>query len=92
VALVAERAVKVLIPRDSNEKLLGRVVYVGPLIAPVEADKQVAHLKVFRGTQEVLDLPLKTATSVEAGSLSRRAVDAGWEYASGLFRKYVLKH
>ena len=66
-------------------------VYTGPLIAPVGAGREVARLKIFRGTEQVLDLPLKTTAAVEQGSLPRRAMDAGLEYATVLFRKYVLK-
>ncbi len=91
VPLVADTEVKILAPRTGNEKFTGRVVYDGPLIAPIEAGKQVAHLKIMRGTAEVLDLPLKTASAVEVGSLQRRAMDAGLEYATVLFRKYVIK-
>jgi D-alanyl-D-alanine carboxypeptidase (penicillin-binding protein 5/6) len=58
-------------------------------MAPVEAGQQIARLKISRGSTQVLDLPLKTAASVEVGSLPRRAMDAGLEYAGGLFRKYV---
>ncbi len=58
-------------------------------MAPVDAGKEVARLKVFRGSIEVLDLPLKTAAAVEVGSLPRRAMGAGLEYVGGLFQKYV---
>lgn len=93
VPLTADGAVTILIPKSSasTEKLTGRIVYTGPLPAPVEAGKEVARLKIFRGTEQILDLPLKTAENVEQGSLPRRAMDAGLEYATGLFRKYVLK-
>ena len=87
--LVAEREVKILSPRVDAEKFTGRIVYNGPLMAPVDAGKEVARLKVFRGSIEVLDLPLKTAAAVEVGSLPRRAMDAGLEYVGGLFQKYV---
>ncbi len=87
--LVAEKEVKILVPRVGAEKFTGHIVYNGPLMAPVEAGKEVARLKIFRGSVEVLDLPLKTAAPVEVGSLPRRALDAGLEYVGGLFRKYV---
>lgn len=87
--LVADHEVKILLPRVGSEKFSGRIIYKGPLMAPVAADQEVARLKIFRGTAEVLDLPLKTAASVEVGSLPQRAMDAGLEYATGLFRKYV---
>ncbi len=89
IPLVAAHEVKILSPRVSAEKLSGKIVYNGPLAAPVEAGKEVARLKIFRGSTEVLDLPLKTAAAVEVGSLPRRAMDAGLEYVGGLFRKYV---
>jgi serine-type D-Ala-D-Ala carboxypeptidase (penicillin-binding protein 5/6) len=91
VPLIADGEVRILAPRNSSEKFTGRIVYTGPLIAPVEAGKEVARLRIFRGTEQVLDLPLKTTTAVEQGSLPRRAMDAGLEYATVLFRKYVLK-
>jgi serine-type D-Ala-D-Ala carboxypeptidase (penicillin-binding protein 5/6) len=91
VPLVADGEVKILVPRTATEKFSGRIVYTGPLIAPVEAGKEVARLKIFRGTEQVLDLPLKTAAAVEEGVLPRRAMDAGIEYATGLIRKYVVK-
>jgi D-alanyl-D-alanine carboxypeptidase (penicillin-binding protein 5/6) len=91
VPLIADKEVKILVPRTATGKFTGRIVYTGPLIPPVEAGKEVARLKVFRGTEQILDLPLKTAAAVEPGALPRRAMDAGIEYATGLFRKYILK-
>ena len=83
--------VKILIPRTATEKVTGRIVYTGPLIAPVKAGSEVARLKIFRGTEQILDLPLKTALAVGQGSLPRRAMDAGIEYATVIIRKYVIK-
>jgi serine-type D-Ala-D-Ala carboxypeptidase (penicillin-binding protein 5/6) len=91
VPLTASGEVRILAPRNSAEKFSGRIVYEGPLIAPVEAGTEVARLKIFRGTEEVLNLPLKTTAAVAQGSLPHRAMDAGVEYATELFRKYVLK-
>lgn len=91
VPLVAGGEVRILVPRTSGDKFSGRIVYTGPLLAPVAEGKEVARLKIFRGTEQILDLPLRTAASVEQGSLPQRAFDAGAEYATGLFRKYVLK-
>ncbi|MGB6324457.1 MAG: D-alanyl-D-alanine carboxypeptidase family protein [Methylocella sp.] len=91
VPLIADKKVTILVSRTATGKFTGRIVYTGPLIAPVEAGREVARLKIFRGTEQILDLPLKTATAVEPGGLPRRAMDAGFEYATELFRKYVLK-
>lgn len=91
VPLIADGEVKILVPRTAGEKFTGRIFYTGPLLAPVEAGKEVAKLRIFRGTDQILDLPLKTAEAVEQGALPRRAMDAGAELMTGLFRKYVLK-
>ncbi|MGC2224311.1 MAG: D-alanyl-D-alanine carboxypeptidase family protein [Methylocella sp.] len=91
VPLIADREVTILVPRTATGKFTGRIVYTGPLIAPVEAGQEVARLKIFRGTELILDLPLKTAAAVEQGALPRRAMDAGIEYATGLFRKFGVK-
>jgi serine-type D-Ala-D-Ala carboxypeptidase (penicillin-binding protein 5/6) len=91
VPLVANGAVKVLNPHGSSEKLSAKIIYQGPLIPPVAAGQVVAHLKVWRGTTEALDIPLKAARRVEIGSLPRRALDAGLEFATSLFRKYLIK-
>jgi D-alanyl-D-alanine carboxypeptidase (penicillin-binding protein 5/6) len=91
VPLVADNEVTILVPRTATGKFTGRIVYTGPLIAPIEAGQEVARLKIFRGTELILDLPLKTAAAVEQGALPRRAMDAGLEYATGLFRKFGVK-
>ena len=91
VALTTPADVSVLVPRDGSEKLTAKVAYTGPLLAPVEADKPLARLQLFRGEAQVLSVPLRTAAAVPVGSLTRRALDAGWEYVGDLFRKYVLR-
>lgn len=91
VPLVAPKDIRVLMPREPADRLSARVAYIGPLAAPVGLDQPVATLKLMRGTVEVLNVPLRTGRAVEVGSLPRRALDAGLEYMTGLFRKYVLK-
>ena len=91
VALTTPADITVLVPRDGSEKLTAKVAYTGPLMAPVEADKELARLQLFRGDKEVLSVPLRTAASVPVGSLSKRALDAGMEFVGRLFRKYVLR-
>jgi serine-type D-Ala-D-Ala carboxypeptidase (penicillin-binding protein 5/6) len=89
--LVANGPVTVLIPRGSAERLTAKIVYQGPLIAPVEEGKEVAHLKISRGTLQALDIPLKTQAAVESGPLWRRALDAALELGYGVIRKSFSK-
>lgn len=91
VPLVTPTNVRILVPRGSGEHLSGRIVYTGPIPAPVQEGAALAHLKLFRGTTLAVDVPLQAGESVPVGSLSQRALDAAWELTQGLFRKYVLK-
>ncbi len=91
VPLVADAAVRVMSPRGSNERLVGRIVWQGPIVAPVKEGDQVARLKVFRGKTLALDIPLRAAQDVAPGALHQRALDAGVEWFGGLFRRYVFK-
>lgn len=91
VALVADRPIVLFLPRGSSEKLQGKVVYEGPIPAPVEKGTKVASLKVWRGSSLVLDTPLRAAEDVPLGPLHRRAFDAGLEYGGSLIRHYVLR-
>jgi D-alanyl-D-alanine carboxypeptidase (penicillin-binding protein 5/6) len=92
VALVAEKPVKVFAARGSGEKLSAKIVYQGPLIAPVAQGVEVGRLKIWRGQSQVLDVPVKTGEAVAVGTLSQRALDAGLELAGGLLRKTFAKN
>jgi len=91
VALVASSPVRVLMARGGTERLSAKIVYQGPLIAPVQAGAEVARLKVYRGAALALDAPLVAGETVAQGPLHRRAFDASLELGQSLFRKYVLK-
>ncbi len=91
VPLVADKAVTLLVPRGSGEKLTGKIVYNGPLSAPLDKGALVAQLKLYRGPTEVLSMPLRTAESVPVGSLPHRAFDAGLELVTTLVLQNFTK-
>lgn len=91
VPLVTERPVRILVPRGSNERLSGKVVYSGPVFAPVTEGQEIARLKLFRGNTLALDMPLRAGETVETGPLHRRALDAALELGGSLVRKYVFR-
>ena len=64
VPLVAERPVQLMVPRGVREKIIARVVYTGPVPAPVQKGQQIGMLKVWRGDVIVLEVPLQAAESV----------------------------
>jgi D-alanyl-D-alanine carboxypeptidase (penicillin-binding protein 5/6) len=86
VPLVAGKEVRLMVPRNTREKVIARVVYSGPVPAPVEQGQKVGTLKVWRGDFVALEAPLQAAESVGAGSMSQRAFDAATELVLGLFR------
>jgi serine-type D-Ala-D-Ala carboxypeptidase (penicillin-binding protein 5/6) len=86
VGLVGNGAIRILVPRGGGEKLLARIVYTGPVAAPVQKDQPIGKLKVWRNDQLTLEVPLKAAESVGRGSLPQRAFDAATELVIGLFR------
>jgi D-alanyl-D-alanine carboxypeptidase (penicillin-binding protein 5/6) len=86
VPLLASEAVHIMVPKSGGEKLIARVVYNGPVAAPVKAGQPVGALKIWRDGNLVLQVPLKTADSVGKGNLSQRAVDGVSELVINLFR------
>lgn len=91
VEVTSPTDVKVLLQRGGSEKLTGRIVYEGPLIAPIEAGAKVAKLEIRRGSTLVLEQPLEAAETVEKGSLASRAFDAAYEYAAGAIHNKLSK-
>jgi serine-type D-Ala-D-Ala carboxypeptidase (penicillin-binding protein 5/6) len=91
VNLAAVTDAKLLVPRGAGERLSGRIVYSGPLPAPIEVGTEVARLKISRGDHELVDYPLRTAEAVPVGSLPHRAWDAGVEYVGTLVRQRLAR-
>ncbi|GJD96945.1 D-alanyl-D-alanine carboxypeptidase family protein [Methylobacterium iners] len=87
VPLVARKPVRLLLPKGSGDRVTARVVYTGPLTAPVEQGREIARLRVMRGETQALDQPLYAAETVAAGTIPQRALDAALEFGTGLFRR-----
>jgi serine-type D-Ala-D-Ala carboxypeptidase (penicillin-binding protein 5/6) len=91
VTLVGQGAISVLMPKNSNDHISAKIVYAGPVPAPITLGQQVANLNVYRGDSLVLEVPLYAAESVERGNLRQRAFDAAAELVIGLFRMGTKK-
>ncbi len=74
--LVSPTPIKLLVPRAMSEKLSAKVVYSGPVAAPVQKGQRIGTLKVSRGDNVVLEVPLQAGEDVGSGSLHQRAFDA----------------
>jgi D-alanyl-D-alanine carboxypeptidase (penicillin-binding protein 5/6) len=92
VDLVAEKPVKVFAAHGSGDKLSAKIVYQGPLRAPVAEGVEAGRLRIWRGQSQVLEVPLKTGGAVAMGTLTQRALDAGLELAGGFLRKTFAKN
>lgn len=92
VGLVTQKPVRVLVPRGSADRLSARVVYEGPLRAPVAKGTRVGHLRVTRGDVKALEIPVYAADDVAQGTLSQRALDGLLEWGGGLIRQAFSRH
>ena len=91
VPLVAGREVRVMMPKAGGDRLIARVVYTGPVPAPVAQGAPIGTLKVWRNENVILQMPLTAAEPVERGGLTSRAFDAVSELMIGLFRAGAQK-
>jgi D-alanyl-D-alanine carboxypeptidase (penicillin-binding protein 5/6) len=89
VPLVGPGTIQVMMPRSGGEHLIARIVYTGPVPAPVTKGQSIGKLKVWRGENLALEVPLRAADDVSKGSMSHRAMDAATELMIGLFRAGV---
>jgi serine-type D-Ala-D-Ala carboxypeptidase (penicillin-binding protein 5/6) len=89
VDLVGNGAIGVLMPKNSSDRISAKIVYAGPVPAPIAAGQQIANLNVYRGDRLVLEAPLYAADSVERGNLRQRAIDGAAELVIGLIRMGV---
>jgi D-alanyl-D-alanine carboxypeptidase (penicillin-binding protein 5/6) len=86
VPLVSPGPIKLMVPRSMSEKLSAKVVYSGPVAAPVQKGQPIGTLKVSRGENVVLEVPLQAGEGVGSGTLHQRAFDAAGELVINVFR------
>ncbi len=86
VKLASPEPIKVMVSKNGGDKLIARVVYNGPVRAPIEAGQQVGFVKVWRGANIAVEAPVYAAESIGRGSTMRRAIDGASELVIGMFR------
>ncbi|MEW9807950.1 D-alanyl-D-alanine carboxypeptidase family protein [Mesorhizobium sp. ZMM04-5] len=86
VALKAGGPISIFIPLTNTDRLVARIVYKGPLTAPVKEGTPVGVLKVWIGDNMSQETPLYAAETVELGTLQQRALDAVGELMVGWLR------
>jgi len=86
VKLTSREPIKVMVQKNGTDKLIARVVYSGPVRAPVESGQQIGLVKVWRGGNIAMEAPVYAAESINRGSTMRRAIDGASELVIGVFR------
>lgn len=91
VRLSSPEPVKVMVQRNGNDKLIARIVYTGPVHAPIVPGQQVGVVRVWRNGNIAMETPVYTAEAIGKGSTVRRAMDGVSELVIGMFRAGVEK-
>ena len=86
VTLKAKGPIDIFLPITNRDKLTARIVYTGPVAAPVEEGQPVGALRVWIGDTLSQETPLFAAESIGVGTLPQRALDAVKELAVGWLR------
>ncbi|SDS21864.1 D-alanyl-D-alanine carboxypeptidase family protein [Bradyrhizobium canariense] len=86
VKLSSPEPVKVMVQKNGNDKLIARIVYNGPVRAPIAPGQQVGVVKVWRNANIAVETPIYTSEAIGKGSTMRRAVDGVSELVIGMFR------
>jgi D-alanyl-D-alanine carboxypeptidase (penicillin-binding protein 5/6) len=86
VKLASSKPITVMVQKNGTDKLIARIVYKGPVRAPITAGQQVGVVKVWRGANLAVETPIYTAEPIGKGSTVRRAVDGVSELVIGVFR------
>jgi len=91
VKLASPEPIKVMVQKNGTDKLIARLVYNGPVRAPIEPGQRIGLVKVWRGGNIAVEAPIYAAESVGTGSTMRRAIDGVSELVIGMFRAGVEK-
>lgn len=86
VKLWSPEPVKVMVQKNGTDKLIARIVYSGPIRAPVTQGQRIGVVRVWRGANIAVESPIYAAEPIARGSTMRRAIDGASELVIGLFR------
>ena len=75
-----------MVPRNVSERISAKMVYTGPVRAPIREGQEIGKLQVMRGDAKVLEVPVQASEAVEVGTVTQRAFDAAAELVVNVFR------
>jgi D-alanyl-D-alanine carboxypeptidase (penicillin-binding protein 5/6) len=91
VKLASREPIKVMVPKNGSEKLIARIVYSGPVRAPIQEGQRIGVVRVWRGQNVAMEAPVYAAEAIGPGSTMRRAIDGASELVIGMFRASAEK-
>lgn len=86
VGLKSPTPIRLMVQRSGADKIIARIVYTGPVRAPIEAGQQIGAIKVWRGDTVALEAPLYAEAAIGKGSMTQKAFDTAGEMMIGLLR------
>jgi D-alanyl-D-alanine carboxypeptidase (penicillin-binding protein 5/6) len=86
VPVATSKLIRIMVPRGTNERITAKLIYTGPVMAPVQEGQRIGSVQVWRGDAKVLETPVHAVESVGVGSVPQRAFDAAAELVVRLFR------
>jgi D-alanyl-D-alanine carboxypeptidase (penicillin-binding protein 5/6) len=91
VKLISQEKVTLPVPKDGNSRIVARVVYRGPVTAPVQRGDRVGVLRIWRDNLLQREVPLFADENIAEGTLLRRAYDAGYEIVAAALHSVTSK-
>ncbi len=86
VSLRTEKTLRILVPNTNSNSVSARIVYHGPIPAPIEEGAQIGSLRIEMAGDLSREVPLYAAEPVELGTIRQRAMGAVRELAVGWMR------
>ncbi len=87
--LMVKNDVELLLPKEERGKLKARIIYAGPLQAPIAGGAEVGKLQFELNGSILQQVPVFAAQPIPEGSLPRRALSGIVELSTGWLRKYL---
>jgi D-alanyl-D-alanine carboxypeptidase (penicillin-binding protein 5/6) len=83
VGIVSNGPVDVLLPRGFGDQIRGRIVYQGPVEAPIDEGQEIGTLQITVNDKLLRETKVYAATDVEVGGMRQRALDGLQELLLG---------
>ena len=75
VGLIGKDSISAFLPRGSRDLIKGRVVYQGPVPAPIEAGQEIGKLQITLGNDVLREAPVYANEDIGRGTIPERALD-----------------